>query len=115
MSTPDCLFCKIISGDIPSTKVYADDHVYAFRDIHPKAPHHILVIPKKHFSTLNDMVDEPLLLGKIQAAAISIAAELDVAEEGFRTVTNCNEFGGQEVYHVHLHLLAGRQLKWPPG
>ena len=112
----DCLFCKIIAGDIPSNKVYSDDHVYAFHDINPGAPTHVLVIPKKHVSAVNDTTSEDeALLGKLLLAANKIADDLDLAEAGFRYVINTGSDGGQTVFHLHLHILGGRQLSWPPG
>lgn len=112
----DCLFCKIAGGEIPSTVVYEDDRVMAFRDINPKAPTHILIIPRKHVSTLNDVTaDDDGLVGELVRRAAEIAAELGHAEAGYRTVFNCNEMAGQTVFHIHLHLLAGRPLAWPPG
>ena len=112
----DCLFCKIVNGDIPSKKVYESDEVLAFEDINPQAPTHILVIPKKHIPTLNHLeeVDKPLV-GQIFLAAKQIAREREVDQVGYRTVFNVNSAAGQEVFHVHLHLLGGRMLKWPPG
>jgi len=112
----DCLFCKIINGDIPSDKVYEDDDVLGFNDIGPQAPHHILFIPKKHISTVNDIeADDAELIGKLYLAAKQHAANLDVAEEGYRLVMNTNAGAGQTVFHIHLHMLAGRPLTWPPG
>jgi len=112
----DCLFCKIIAGDIPSDKVYEDDDVYAFKDITPVAPLHILVIPKKHISTLNDLEEQDeLVMGKLLFATKKIAKQEGYTEEGYRTVINCGEQAGQTVFHIHLHLLAGRDLSWPPG
>ncbi len=112
----DCLFCKMVSGEIAPDKVYEDDDVLAFRDLNPQAPLHLLVIPKLHISTLNDLEeDHALLLGKMFLAAKKIAHQEGVSEEGYRTVINCNRDGGQSVYHIHLHLLAGRGMQWPPG
>jgi len=112
----DCLFCKIIEGDIPSDKVYEDDYVYAFRDINPVAPLHVLIIPKRHIAMINDLEEaDAETMGRLFIAAKKIAKELGVAEEGYRTVMNCGEAAGQTVFHVHLHLLAGRDLNWPPG
>ncbi len=112
----DCLFCKMVSGEIAPDKVYEDDDVLAFRDLNPQAPLHLLVIPKRHISTLNDLEeDHALLLGKMFLAAKKIAHQEGVSEEGYRTVINCNRDGGQSVYHIHLHLLAGRGMQWPPG
>ncbi|MFT7472102.1 MAG: histidine triad (HIT) family protein [Kiritimatiellia bacterium] len=112
----DCLFCKIIAGEIPSNKVYSDDDVYAFHDINPAAPTHILVIPKKHLTYVNsaDGADEALL-GKLLLKANQIAADLGLSEDGFRYVINTGRDGGQTVFHLHLHILGGRALGWPPG
>ena len=116
MSETDCLFCKIIDGQIPSDQVYSDDRYIAFRDISPQAPTHILIVPKKPIPTINDLASEDaVLVGKLFLAARKLAADLGHAEPGYRVVMNCNEQGGQSVYHIHLHLLAGRQLGWPPG
>lgn len=112
----DCIFCKIVAGDIPSTKVHEDDQVLAFRDLHPQAPTHILIIPKRHIATLNDLQEgDEALVGRIFLVAKQLAAQEGLAEAGYRTVFNCNRAGGQEVYHIHLHLLGGRQMTWPPG
>ena len=112
----DCLFCKIVDGDIPSKKVYETDEVIAFEDINPQAPTHILVIPKKHIPTLNHLEDvDKLLIGRIFLAAKQIAKEREVDQAGYRTVFNVNSAAGQEVFHIHLHLLGGRMLTWPPG
>lgn len=112
----DCLFCKIINGEVPSTKVYEDEDIYAFQDINPGAPTHVLVCPREHIPTLNDLDPEhDGLMGKIFRAAKKIAADQGVAEKGYRTVFNCGAGAGQSVFHIHLHLLAGRPLKWPPG
>ena len=114
--TSQCLFCRIAEGEIPSTQVYADDDVYAFRDISPAAPQHILVIPRKHITSLNDASDEDqALLGKLLLSARKIAAQEGFAEDGFRTVINTGEMGGQTVFHIHVHVLSGRHLAWPPG
>lgn len=112
----DCLFCKIIAGDIPSDKVYEDDAVYAFKDITPVAPLHILIIPKKHIATLNDLEEQDdAVMGQLLLAAKKIAKQEGYADGGYRTVVNCGEQAGQTVFHIHLHLLAGRDLSWPPG
>ncbi len=110
----DCLFCKMITGEIKPDVVYEDDSVLAFRDINPQAPVHILIIPKVHVETLNDL-DDSVLAGKLLQTAIKLAKQEGLAEEGYRTVLNCNEKGGQEVFHLHMHLLGGRQMQWPPG
>lgn len=111
-----CVFCKIVSGDIPSEKVYEDDDLLAFEDLSPAAPVHVLIIPKKHMSTLRDIGEaDKELIGSIFVAANKIAVEKGLAEEGFRIVANCGENGGQTVFHVHYHLLGGRRMEWPPG
>lgn len=112
----DCLFCKIIKGDIPSKKAYEDENVYAFWDIAPTAPVHILVIPKKHIATLNDVNGENAdVIAKIYEAIPKIAKENGIAEDGYRVVSNCNQAAGQTVFHIHFHLLGGRELTWPAG
>lgn len=110
----NCLFCKIIAGEIPVEKIYEDEDVYAFHDIDKQAPYHFLVIPKEHIATLNNTKDATLL-GKLTLTASKIAKELGFAKQGYRVVMNCNEQGGQTVYHIHLHCLGGRDLRWPPG
>ena len=112
----DCLFCNIISGDIPADIVFQDDQVLAFRDIAPQAPEHILIIPRKHIATLNDVTAEDTeMLGTLMQTAATLAADAGCAEEGYRVVMNCNAAAGQTVFHIHLHLLCGRPLSWPPG
>jgi histidine triad (HIT) family protein len=112
----DCLFCKMVAGIIQPAVVLENDHVLAFRDIHPRAPVHVLVIPKKHFATLNDLGPEDTrLAGELLQAARQVAALEGLADNGYRTVINCNAHGGQEVFHLHLHVLGGRSMKWPPG
>lgn len=112
----DCLFCKIASGDIPADILYQDDDVLAFRDLSPQAPTHFLVIPKNHISTLNDLTDQDApLIGKMFLAAKTIAKQEGMADSGYRTVMNCNSDGGQTVFHIHLHVLGGRGMSWPPG
>jgi histidine triad (HIT) family protein len=110
----DCLFCKIVQKEIPATIVAETDEILAFRDIRPRAPTHLLIIPKQHIATLNDANDE-LLLGKMVMAAKKLAQAEQIDEDGYRLVFNVNRGGGQEVYHIHLHLLGGRQMTWPPG
>lgn len=111
-----CLFCKIIAGDIPSDKVYEDNDVLAFRDINPGAPTHILVVPKKHISTMNDVIaEDQQVLGKMMLVSKDLAAQEGIDESGYRLTLNTNSQGGQAVYHIHLHLLGGRQMTWPPG
>lgn len=112
----DCLFCKIAGGDIPADVVFESDSALAFRDINPKAPTHVLIIPRRHVSTINDIEpDDESLVGSLFSAARRIAADEGIAEDGYRVVMNCNEAAGQTVFHLHLHLLGGRPLKWPPG
>jgi len=112
----ECLFCKMVSGEIAPDKVYEDDDVLAFRDISPQAPLHVLIIPKEHIATLNDLEERhAAVLGKMYLVVKQIAKQEGVAEDGYRTVMNCNRDGGQAVYHIHLHMLAGRGMQWPPG
>jgi histidine triad (HIT) family protein len=112
----DCIFCKIAAGEIPADIVYDDGEVLAFRDINPEAPVHLLLIPRRHIATLNDLSEaDAALVGRLYLAGKQIAAELGVAESGYRTVINCNRDAGQLVFHIHMHLLAGRELGWPPG
>ena len=112
----DCLFCKIAAGEIPAQIVYQDDQLLAFEDIAPKAPFHVLIIPRRHISTLNDLQEgDEALLGGLIARAAQIAKDQGHAQDGYRTVFNCNRGAGQSVYHIHLHLLAGRNMTWPPG
>jgi histidine triad (HIT) family protein len=114
MST--CLFCKIAAGEIPAAIVHQDDTLVAFRDINPQAPLHVLIIPRQHVATLNDLAaDDDALVGSMQRLAATIARDHGFADRGFRTVMNCNADAGQTVFHIHLHLLAGRSLAWPPG
>jgi len=108
----DCLFCKILAGDIPSEAVYEDEHVFAFKDIAPKAPFHVLIIPKKHIATLNDLeAEDTELAGRLFAAAKTIAQQQGFADDGYRVMMNCGEGGGQVVFHIHLHLMAGKRFK----
>ncbi|MBQ2889885.1 MAG: histidine triad nucleotide-binding protein [Clostridia bacterium] len=112
----DCLFCKIIKGEIPSNKVYEDDAVFAFRDIEPQAPVHILIIPKEHIASANELNDEnSAIVGHIFSVAAKIAKSEGIAEGGYRIVNNCGADGGQTVGHLHFHMLGGRSLTWPPG
>ncbi|MEM9243248.1 MAG: histidine triad nucleotide-binding protein [Pseudomonadota bacterium] len=116
MSDNNCLFCKIVTGEIPANIVYEDDDVMAFDDIHPKAPVHKLIIPKKHIATLNDLTNDDMpIVGKLLQTAKLLAAKFNIAESGYRTVINCLDDGGQEVYHLHLHLLGGHRLRLPIG
>lgn len=111
-----CLFCKIINRDIPSKIVYEDESILAFEDVSPQAPVHILVIPKKHIPTSLDLQDEDNeLIGRMFRIANKIAKDKGAADKGFRIVMNCNSDAGQTVFHIHLHLLAGRVMRWPPG
>lgn len=112
----DCLFCKIIAGEIPSNKVYSDEDIYAFQDINPAAPQHILIIPKKHLTDISSANDEDeALLGKLLLKANQIAKDQCLDKNGFRYVINTGRDGGQTVFHLHLHILGGRALGWPPG
>jgi histidine triad (HIT) family protein len=112
----DCIFCKIIDKKIPARIVYEDEHAVAFEDVNPQAPVHTLVIPRKHIPTLLDIKEEDNnLIGHLVKVANKIANDRGIAERGFRVVTNCNPESGQTVYHIHLHILGGRQMHWPPG
>jgi histidine triad (HIT) family protein len=112
----DCLFCKLVNGEIPAKILFEDNDVIAFEDIAPQAPHHFLVIPKKHFSTLNDLaLEDAPVIGKLPIVAAKVAKEKGIADSGYRVVMNCNEQGGQTVYHIHMHVLGGRAMSWPPG
>ncbi len=112
----NCLFCKIIAGDIPASKVYEDDRMIAINDINPQAPMHVLVVPKKHLSTLNELSPaEDDLVGAMVRTGAAIAKERGHDGPGFRTVFNCNAQAGQTVFHIHLHVLGGRVMAWPPG
>jgi len=111
----DCLFCRIIAGEIPSKKVYEDDHTYAFEDINPQAPTHVLVVPKKHVRGLKEaLVEDAEMIGRCYLAAAHIARQRSI-EDGYRTVLNIGPRAGQSVFHLHVHLLGGRRLGWPPG
>lgn len=112
----DCLFCKIIAGEIPASIIYEDSHLVVFKDIDPQAPQHFLIVPKKHIATTLDLTtDDNELVGHIYQVAGKLAHDLGFADEGFRVVNNCNDAGGQTVWHLHFHLLAGRSMTWPPG
>ncbi len=112
----DCIFCKIIDKKIPARIIYEDEHALAFEDVNPQAPVHTLVIPRKHIPTLLDIKEEDNnLIGHLVKVANKIANDKGIAERGFRVVTNCNPESGQTVYHIHLHILGGRQMHWPPG
>jgi histidine triad (HIT) family protein len=111
----DCLFCKILNGEIPAKKVYEDEHTFAFEDISPKAPTHVLVIPKRHLAGLKEAQNEDAeLIGRCHLTAAKIARERGI-EDGYRTVLNVGPKSGQSVFHLHVHLLGGRILTWPPG
>ena len=111
----DCLFCKIVRGEIPAKKVFEDEHTFAFEDIQPKAPTHVLIIPKKHIRGLKEATAEDAeLIGKLNLVAAQIGRERGI-EDGYRTVLNVGPGAGQSVFHLHVHLLGGRDLKWPPG
>jgi histidine triad (HIT) family protein len=115
-TSKDCIFCKIVAGEIPAAKVYEDERALAFRDINPQAPTHALVIPRAHIASLNEAGEsDEALLGHLLLVAARIAGEAGHAERGFRTVVNTNADAGQSVFHVHVHVLGGRTLTWPPG
>ncbi len=112
----DCLFCKILDGEIPCDRVYENDQVVAFRDVNPQATTHVLVIPRKHISTVNDLTaDDKNIVGEMMLAAKAVAKQDGIEESGYRMVMNCNEGAGQTVFHIHLHILGGRRMNWPPG
>lgn len=112
----DCIFCNIINGEIPSVKVFENEYVYAFNDISPVAPVHVLIIPKEHIASLNEInADNANLIAEVYSAAAEIAKQLGISESGYRVVSNCGESAGQTVHHIHFHLLGGRDLAWPPG
>jgi len=110
----DCIFCKIVSGQIPSQRVYEDDQVLAIRDINPQAPVHVLILPKQHIVSVLELTDSRLL-GRMTVAAVHVAKREGIVERGFRLVTNTGPDGGQAVPHLHFHLLGGRKMEWPPG
>ena len=113
---PDCLFCKIIAREIPASIVYEDDRVIAFNDINPQAPTHVLVIPKRHIESLNEIsTEDDQIVGELVRRAAAIAKERGISAGGYRTVFNTNREAGQTVFHIHLHLLGGRSMHWPPG
>jgi histidine triad (HIT) family protein len=112
----DCLFCKIVAGQIPAKLVHQDDDVVAFVDVNPQAPTHLLVVPRRHIPTLNDLAPEDdALVGKLHRVAAALAKERGIAADGWRAVFNTNRGVGQTVFHIHLHLLGGRRMTWPPG
>ena len=115
-SSDDCLFCKILAGEIPADIIFESDDAIAFRDINPQASTHVLIIPRRHVATMNDLeAGDESLVGNLFLAARKIAADEGIADAGYRVVMNCNAAAGQTVFHLHLHLLGGRQLGWPPG
>lgn len=116
MSQRDCLFCKIVDGNLPADIVYENDTLVAFRDINAKAPTHILLIPRRHIATMNDLQNgDESLAGELFITAAKIAADEGLADDGYRVIMNCNEAAGQSVFHIHLHLMGGRRMGWPPG
>ena len=116
MTGSDCLFCRILAGEIPAEVVYESKTALAFRDINPQAPTHVLIIPRRHITTINDLgAEDEELVGSLFTAAKAVAAQEGLADDGYRTVMNCGEGAGQSVFHIHLHLLGGRLMNWPPG
>jgi histidine triad (HIT) family protein len=112
----DCLFCKIVAGQIPATIVHQDQHLIAFKDINPQAPMHLLIVPRRHVSSLNELEpDDDALVGEMIRRAAALARANGHADRGYRTVFNCNADAGQTVFHIHLHVLGGRAMTWPPG
>lgn len=112
----DCIFCKIINGEIPANIIYQDDCVIAFDDINPKAPIHKLIVPRKHIETLNDLTEDNVdLIGSMILASKKIAKDLNIIDKGYRIIINCNKDAGQEVFHIHMHLLGGKVLGWSPA
>jgi histidine triad (HIT) family protein len=112
----NCLFCRVIAGEAPASVVYQDDEMVAIRDINPQAPLHVLLIPRKHLATLNDLAEEDdALVGRMLRRAAALAREHGLDARGYRAVFNCNREAGQSVYHIHLHVLGGRRMGWPPG
>jgi histidine triad (HIT) family protein len=112
----NCLFCRIVAGELPARVIHRDDTIVAFHDVNPQAPVHVLVVPVEHIATLNDLTPgHDALIGAMVRRAAAIAADLGLAARGYRTVFNCNREAGQSVFHVHLHLLGGRPMSWPPG
>ncbi len=115
MPSPDCIFCRIIRGEIPSRKVWEDEHTFAFEDLDPQGPTHVLVIPKKHIAGLNEATPEDAeIIGRCHLAAAKVATDRNI-ENGYRTVLNVGPGAGQSVFHLHVHLIGGRKLSWPPG
>ena len=112
----DCLFCKIVSGDVPANLVHQDEHLIAFKDINPQAPMHVLIVPRRHIASLNELTgSDDALVGEMVRRAAAIAKEHGHDDRGYRTVFNTNAGAGQTVFHIHLHVLGGRSLSWPPG
>jgi len=112
----ECIFCKIANGEIPAQLVHEDDEIIAFDDLNPQAPVHVLIIPRQHISTVNDLThDQSALIGRMVLAARQIASDRGIDQQGYRLVWNCLEAAGQSVFHLHLHLLGGRRMRWPPG
>lgn len=112
----ECLFCKIVAGEIPGAIVHQDDHLIAFTDINPRAPMHVLIVPRRHIASLNDLTPaDDGLVGEMVRRAAVLARDRGHADAGYRTVFNCNADAGQTVFHIHLHVLAGRTMTWPPG
>jgi histidine triad (HIT) family protein len=112
----DCLFCRLVAGEVPATKIYEDDQLVVINDIKPEAPLHALVIPRRHIPTINDLQPpDDALIGAMMRRAAAVAAEKGYAMRGYRTVFNCNREAGQTVFHLHLHVLGGRTFAWPPG
>jgi len=116
MRSTDCLFCKILDGEIPADIVFESDDAIGFRDVNPQAPTHVLIIPRQHIATINDLEDgDDAIVGKLFLAAQQVAKNDGIADDGYRVAMNCNAAAGQTVFHLHLHLLGGRQMGWPPG
>jgi len=116
VSDQDCLFCKILNGDIPADLVYESDSAIAFRDVNPQAPTHVLIIPRQHIATINALQPgDEAVVGSLYMVAQAVAQQEGIAEEGYRAVMNCNAAAGQTVFHIHLHVLGGRGMAWPPG
>ena len=111
-----CLFCRIVAGEVPAAIVHQDDRTVAFKDINPQAPTHVLIVPRRHIATLDDLAPgDDGIVGEMVRRAAAIARDMGLADRGYRTVLNCNADAGQTVFHIHLHLLGGRRLGWPPG
>jgi histidine triad (HIT) family protein len=111
-----CLFCKVVAGEVPSKKVHEDEHLVVFEDVNPQAPLHVLIVPRRHIATLNDLEPgDDALIGEMVRRAAAVAKERGVDASGYRTVFNCNSAAGQTVFHIHLHVLGGRRMTWPPG